>query len=210
MNATERMMKKCTEIKITSTIGDPEKEKRCTYRLLVPPPDEEEEVAVDEQERVHDAEEVVRVPEGVEAGEPVERRREPRRHGVATGAALLGLALAERVRGEREGDGHEHHHGDARDALGARQEPRVRGLVRAERAGHQRVLLGARRDHPREVARQVVPRVQRDPHHDRRRDHLTTRGGGKRKKSQQHSILVILQLIQFLGKFRNRYNELRQ
>jgi hypothetical protein len=142
-----------------------------TYRFLVPPVDEEEEEAVHDEERVHDAEEVVRVPEGVEPGEPVQRRGEPRRDG---GRAALGLALAERVRGQREGHGHQHHHGHAGDAHRAREQGRVRRLHGAERARHQRVLVRARPDHPREVARQVVPRVQRDPHHDRRRDHLHT------------------------------------
>lgn len=41
-------------------------------RFLVPAADEEEEVAVGEEEEVDEAEEVVGVPEGVEAGEAVE------------------------------------------------------------------------------------------------------------------------------------------
>jgi hypothetical protein len=121
---------------------------------------------VHDEERVHDAEEVVRVPEGVEPGEPVQRRGQPGGDGGRTGA------LAERVRGQREGHGHQHHHGHAGEARSPGQERRVRRLEGAERARHQRVVLWTRRDHPREVARQVVPDVQRDPHHDRRRDHL--------------------------------------
>jgi hypothetical protein len=142
-----------------------------TYRPLVPLVDEEHEPAVDEEEEVDDDEQVVRVPEGVEAGErdaPAGRRL------LLVPAGLL--PLPERPRGQGEGHGHERDHDDPRHALRARQEPAVAGPVPPEEARHQTVLLGRRRDQPREVARQVVPRVQADAQRDRRRDDLPYHG----------------------------------
>ncbi|WVZ92614.1 hypothetical protein U9M48_038663 [Paspalum notatum var. saurae] len=125
---------------------------------------------MDQQQEVDDDEQVVRVPERVEPGE-VPSQREGEQPAAAAAAGLL-LPLPERARGEGEGDGHERHHHDPRHALGAGEEAAVGGLVPAEEARHQAVLVGLRRDEPREVARQVVPRVQADAHRDRRRDDL--------------------------------------
>lgn len=124
--------------------------------------DEEHEPAMNEQKEVDDDEEVVRVPEGVEAGEVAEREREARR-----------LPLPQRPRRQREGDHHEHHHDDPGDPLDAGEEAPVRRPRRAEEAGQQQlVLLPARPDQPREVARQVRPRVRADAQRDCRRDDL--------------------------------------
>jgi hypothetical protein len=149
--------------------------------------DEEEEPAVREEEEVDDDEQVVRVPEGVEPGEPVQQRG-PAAAGLmsrrrpSAGGALL--PLPERARGQGEGDGHESHHHDARHALRAGEEAPVRRLGRTEEAGEQAVVLvGARRDQAREVARQMAPGVQADAQRDRHRDDL--QNTNKRKKNQQ-------------------------
>jgi len=148
-----------------------------TYRPLVPLVDEEHEPAVDDQQEVDDDEQVVRVPEGVEAGEVGEREeREPPPPSAAAGApaGCLGLLpLPEWARGEGEGDGHERDHDDPRDALGAGEEAPVAGLVPPEEARHQPVLVRLRRDQPGEVARQVGPLVQAEDHSDSQSDDLS-------------------------------------
>ena len=68
--------------------------------------DEIEEDAVDDEQDVDDNEEVVRVPEGVEAGEPVERLRQ------------LDEASPEPSGGESERYCHAYHHEDAGHPFG--------------------------------------------------------------------------------------------
>ena len=152
---------------------------------------------MDEQQEVDDDEQVVRVPEGVEPGEVAQRERPP------TPAAPLGhrlLPLPEGARGQGEGDGHERDHDDPRDPLGAGEEAPVRGPVPAKEARHGAVLVGPRRDQPREVARQVVAGVQADAQRDRRRDDLrqTPNGGfGMITTTYQYMVKVKINHLNF-------------
>lgn len=76
-------------------------------RLLVPHPGEEHEVGMHHQEDVHEQQQVVCVPEGVEASQVVQRRWE------------LHDAAPEGVHRQREGKGHDDDHEDAGDPRGA-------------------------------------------------------------------------------------------
>ena len=158
---------------------------------------------MDEQQEVDDDEQVVRVPEGVEPGEVAQREREPQPAPPAAGAAALGhhlLPLPEGARRQGEGDGHERDHDDPRDPLGAGEEAPVRGPVPAKEARHGAVLVGPRRDQPREVARQVVAGVQADAQRDRRRDDLrqTPNGGfGMITTTYQYMVKVKINHLNF-------------
>jgi len=131
------------------------------HRLLVPGPVDVEADAMDDEGDVDDDEEVVRVPEHVEAAEAAQR------------VALAELSPAEpRVR-QRVGDGHEHDHDDAGDALDAPDEPPVvRDPALAEVGLHGLVRGGAGVQQPREVAREVRHSVQRDADGDAPGHHL--------------------------------------
>lgn len=116
--------------------------------------DEEDEVTMNEEQDVDDGKEMVGVPEGVEARQPVERRWKS--HNV----------LAETPGREREGDGHEDDHGDSSGPHNARNKPSVRWQLVPEIRRYQREFTRRCCDQTREVAGQMVPRVHDDPDRD--------------------------------------------
>lgn len=77
-----------------------------SYRPLVPPVDEEHEPSMNEQQEVHNNQQMVRVPERVEAGEVSQREREadpPPATAAAAGDLPPDLLrLPEGARGEGE------------------------------------------------------------------------------------------------------------